>query len=488
MAELAMKRGALQEARQYEEQAVEWALARDNKAVLCAAACMAARIKLIKAEQDAVRRDDLIRGAAENVEAGLRIARPCGFALLHIDLLKTRSLVLLMQGKPTEAQHDLRVALFEGVHPHEESGFPELLAATDPKCGYAIGEAECRRRLAEALLLEAASAPEPNALVEQACEHLRLSIELFRRMNDPEVSATENLLEMARSGWRTAYPIRNMNQPAVVPPKKKQTMKPPVDFVIIAPLDEERDALLRKLKGWWKLPPSDEDIRVYFAAQLPVEFPDGSKAAYNIVVVPLADMGEQEAGNATHDAIRRWSPRFVLLVGIAGGLRKAEVGCGDVLIANQVADYELQKRTMDGTTIRWRVHPVNQQLLLASKNFLGDDWMQWINEPRPFGGTPKRRTGVICTGNKVIADGLANTYHETWERLIGVEMEAGGVAGAAFSRVNPPGFFMIRGVSDLADKDKDSTQTKSWRAYACDVAASYAMAFLTSGPVKASNG
>ncbi|MGA9576731.1 MAG: tetratricopeptide repeat-containing protein, partial [Terrimicrobiaceae bacterium] len=81
------------------------------------------------------------------------------------------------------------------------------------------------------------------------------------------------------------------------------------------------------------------------------------------------------------------------------------------------------------------------------------------------------------------ANGLLDQYHEVWTKLIGCEMEAGGVASAAFEAASAPGFLMVRGVSDLADPDKDKAQTESWRAYACDVAAAYVEAFLKSGPV-----
>lgn len=130
------------------------------------------------------------------------------------------------------------------------------------------------------------------------------------------------------------------------------------------------------------------------------------------------------------------------------------------------------------------MHPVNQQLLLAAKNYTGGEWIKSVLVSRPEEGQPKRMTGVICTGNKVIANDLLNGHREVWDRLVGVEMEAFGVAQAAFSRIAPPGFFMIRGVSDLADKDKDQVATKKWREYACDVAASYVVGLLSSGPVK----
>jgi hypothetical protein len=42
---------------------------------------------------------------------------------------------------------------------------------------------------------------------------------------------------------------------------------------------------------------------------------------------------------------------------------------------------------------------------------------------------------------------------------------------------------MIRGVSDLADSNKDSGYVKRWRPYACKIAAAWAIAFIRSGPV-----
>jgi hypothetical protein len=42
---------------------------------------------------------------------------------------------------------------------------------------------------------------------------------------------------------------------------------------------------------------------------------------------------------------------------------------------------------------------------------------------------------------------------------------------------------MIRGVSDLADPNKETAQQAGWRAYACDAAASFACGLLRSEPV-----
>jgi formylglycine-generating enzyme required for sulfatase activity/nucleoside phosphorylase len=248
-------------------------------------------------------------------------------------------------------------------------------------------------------------------------------------------------------------------------------------------LVEEREAVLARLPGHDKLPLTEKDIRVYYAADIPVHFPDGKDSQYSIIVVPLARMGHTEAANATGDAIRRWRPRYVLLVGIAGGVPQAAVQLGDVLISDQVADYELQKVADGQPSIRWQIHRADQRLLIAAQNFTAPVWEQ-TKARRPNRSRPQVHFGPICTGNKVIADeSLIEQFREVWTKLIGVEMEAGGVANAVAQAARMPGFFMIRGVSDLADGCKDSRRVKRWRPYACEIAAAYAIEFLKSGPV-----
>jgi nucleoside phosphorylase len=107
-----------------------------------------------------------------------------------------------------------------------------------------------------------------------------------------------------------------------------------------------------------------------------------------------------------------------------------------------------------------------------------------VSDKRPIAGRPERLIGPIATGDKVHAskDGLVR-HLKNWPKLIGVEMEAGGAAHAAFHTAIRLGFYMVRGVSDLADSEKDRPDVQIWRSYACDVAASYALSLLASGPV-----
>lgn len=254
------------------------------------------------------------------------------------------------------------------------------------------------------------------------------------------------------------------------------------DFVIITALPEERDAVLSKLPDYKMVKPSEEDVRVYYTSAVPATFQDGTSCLYSVVVVCLLNMGRVEAANATGDAIRRWTPRYVIMVGIAGGMAAQGVKLGDVLLSDQVVDYELQKLTPSGPKIRYSIHRANPRLLGVAMN-LGDGWRKQIRKRPPEKGRPICHQGPIATGDKVVAvHGMLEELLNDWPKLIGVEMEAGGVASASFQAASNPGFFMIRGVSDLADDRKDVPDVKSWRTYACNVAAAYLISLLTIGP------
>lgn len=261
-----------------------------------------------------------------------------------------------------------------------------------------------------------------------------------------------------------------------------------VDFVVVTALAEERDAILKELPDCRKLPPSEEDIRTYFQSDLPVTFPNGSTGKYSVIVMCLLGMGRVQAATATSDAIRRWRPRYVLLVGIAGGIAARNVRIGDILISDQIVDYELQKVTPQGPEIRWEVQRADSRLLNACNNYQDEDWKKTIQIKRPDKRQPARHIGPIASGDKVIAFAeILAGYRDIWTKLVGVEMEAAGVATAAFQATEKPGFFMVRGVSDLADENKGSKNVQKWRSYACAVAASFAVSLLKSGPVPLAN-
>jgi len=256
-----------------------------------------------------------------------------------------------------------------------------------------------------------------------------------------------------------------------------------IDFLIITALTEERDAVLSRLKDNVKVPASDEDIYTYFQAELPILSSDKKNESYSIIVLPLHEYGQVKAALATSAGIRRWNPKKIILVGIAGGRRKEDVQLGDILVANQIIDYELAKQTPEGNKPRWDSLSVDKRLFNACKNFTDDSWQTRIGFDRPDDSILQRHYGPIASGNKVLAfEELIEQMGDIWEKLKGVEMEAGGSANAAHESPQNPGFFMIRCVSDFANEDKGKPDVERWREYACNAAAEFTISFLQSGP------
>jgi nucleoside phosphorylase len=147
-----------------------------------------------------------------------------------------------------------------------------------------------------------------------------------------------------------------------------------IDIVIVTALEEEREAVLRKLPRHRRQNPTGNDIHIYYTANLHVKLPNGIAGSYRVAVLSLVNIGRVQAATATNDAIHRWKPRYVLLVGIAGGVGAAGVRVGDVLISDQVADFELAKITASGPQIRWEVHRADARLLSAVRHVKTADW------------------------------------------------------------------------------------------------------------------
>ena len=168
----------------------------------------------------------------------------------------------------------------------------------------------------------------------------------------------------------------------------------PVDFVILTALEEERDALLALLPGYRKVASAADDVRVYFEAELRTAGQGGSPFAYRLMVVSPLSMGRVNAATVASDAIRRWRPRYLLLVGVAGGVSSSGVNLGDLLVANQIVDYELQKVTDGASEIRPWSHPVDARLLAAAQAFAADKCLPLMKSPRPCEGITVRDLGA----------------------------------------------------------------------------------------------
>jgi len=229
-----------------------------------------------------------------------------------------------------------------------------------------------------------------------------------------------------RSGMRRRLlPPTPITHPGGINPVQETT----IDFLIITALKEEREAVLRLLPDARKVDPSKDDTYTYYAATVPAKTGQGTEGVYNVIVVSYSGMGRAGAGVVTATVLQRWRPRYTVLVGIAGGFEQRGVRKGDILIADKIIDYELQKLHEHKDEVRTEVFKTSQRLRHFSDNFTEVEYKDQMPPGRPDGGVPKVIPGDIASGDKVDARGeIFKKFAEAWPKMVGVEMEAAGAA------------------------------------------------------------
>jgi len=247
LAEIYWLRGELTLAYSLLEPAYDRAISVDAKEFLCSATLLRARCRLTEAASLTKEHPQLlgkVMEALRSVDEGLRIARECGYGLYVVDLLITRAQTWLWRGRPKKAERDLRTALYgpsgwapgpalaeiparseedpadlRGVYPPKDSGFPVVLVATHPQCGYAWGEADARCWLGEALLAQAALAKEgdggidsqettPQLLKDAARREIERCLLLSRKLGaTATIARAEGILARLETDAPSIYPL-----------------------------------------------------------------------------------------------------------------------------------------------------------------------------------------------------------------------------------------------------------------------------------------
>ncbi len=259
-----------------------------------------------------------------------------------------------------------------------------------------------------------------------------------------------------------------------------QVQSPPIDFAIVTALPIERDALLRRLEGR-EVVQDDFEPLTYYRGHISAP---ATGEYYEVVVVMLLGMGNDEAAVSTVRVIERWRPAYVLLVGIAGGV-PGKVALGDVVISDFVYYYEPAKRTPNGDQRRPQQFLSDRLLYGRALAYEAGEWRSDITIARPGAAQadvpfPRAYFGAIGSGEKVIADARAlSLLLKECPRLLAVAMEGAGVARAAAQQPHPPPFIEVRGICDYANEQKND----DWQPFAAEAAAAFTIGLLRSRPV-----
>lgn len=214
--------------------------------------------------------------------------------------------------------------------------------------------------------------------------------------------------------------------------------------LVVTTTETEREALMGSLQP---LPDTDAILRGSHG-ELTVRL--GRLGRYRVAYVECAMGSLDRRGSAltVMDAISKFKPKTVLVVGLAFGASRSKLRFGDVLVADPIAPYELAKVTSSATT---RGAPQLRAGATLTERFASrnDDWRY-----DRLTGSAKVHVGLVLSGEKVVDDfEFRESLKGDYATALGGEMEGtGAYAAASYKGVE---VLLLKAVCDFADGHKN---------------------------------
>lgn len=272
-----------------------------------------------------------------------------------------------------------------------------------------------------------------------------------------------------------------------------------VDIAIVTILGKEYQEVYRRLLNPARDPGSASQPNRYAWVVGQVPYAAGQQP-YRVVLAMAAVPGNVSGNQVVAATIQRWKPRYVVLVGKAGGFQRDGLQKGDVVVSDVIWGYEYGKIGEQFQPRRNFTYQADTALLTNALAFsvTNESWTEGLPPAPDPVARPKMLTGLVASGDKVID----NLDHPFWmevaqaePKLLAVEMEGAGAAAAHKAAQEDGqfvGFIMIRSISDMPRNMADVTsaashgglQTEerdSWEQFAAAAAASFAVAFIAYG-------
>ena len=287
-------------------------------------------------------------------------------------------------------------------------------------------------------------------------------------------------LGVAAESTSKGTPVADVPKPS--PASTADTSAP--DILVVTVLPEEYAAVLRLLSNARAVQGSADSPTLY--GWRTGTIPRSAGGAYRTVLALAGRAGNVNASQAVIRSVERWKPRYVLLVGIAGGFPREGCVPGDVVVSTELYGYEYGK--IDGgfqPRPNW-IYQVDRGLCAGAQAFAAAN-PGWWSGASP---SPKVLFGPVASGDKVVDDPSEPFFAAVlrqWSKLQAIEMEGVGAA-AAIDELHAAGvqvgFLMVRGISDVPRPPSErgaGAQTEERDANkrrACEVAAAFAVRWI----------
>jgi nucleoside phosphorylase len=248
------------------------------------------------------------------------------------------------------------------------------------------------------------------------------------------------------------------------------------DICIITAMSHNELQAILDLPITWKGLSLKEDPSTYYTGQINTDF--GEKS---IVISHSPRMGLSAASALTSKMCIKFSPKFVIMAGIAAGI-KNKVNFGDILVGDPCWDWGNGKLTEEKGESLFQAAPHQENLSIDIRTKIQKirDNKLYVNEIRDnWKGNHQTelsvKLGPIASGSVVLEDPKTTTNIIRQHReTIGIEMEAYGVMTATSISSPSSHAIIIKSVCDFADPEKSD----DWQKYACYTSAQFVYHFI----------
>lgn len=307
-----------------------------------------------------------------------------------------------------------------------------------------------------------------------------------------EAAGRSDVIETRRrllGGDITTVPVAT----GVVAAATLEALDESVDIAIVTVLSEEYEAVWARLTDPRLVPTGEGPAANFHGWQLGTIAKRDGSGRHTVALAMTGRAGNFDAFDGVMRTLERFSPRALLLCGIAGGIKLGGLVQGDIVLSETIWFYPYGK-IMDGTyDARHRDYPVHHGLLTQGRIFgrMDSSWLDCGQRPPSPNHVPKCVPGLIGSGD-IVMDDLSYDFSQAILRkrpeLQAIEMEAAGAAAAVqkwHERGRSVAFLMVRGISDMP---KDSAgapgagtaERDAWKKYASAIAAKFAVSWVAS--------
>lgn len=250
----------------------------------------------------------------------------------------------------------------------------------------------------------------------------------------------------------------------------------PIDYAIITAVQVEAEAVKRIGSQWTKVKFEDDNLTYYTG-----EVTEGSLRK-KVVTVQCYDMGMVAATVATLNIAHHFSPKYIIMVGIAAGI--GEHNLGDIIVPREVWNYSSGKyKIVDGVntfipdpkviSLDDKVLEIIRENHTAELVKIKSNWPDKVKDELNLDESPIACGSAVVANKDIVDERILAHFRKSGA----LDMESYGMFFAAKSLCeSKPIAICIKSISDFADSNKGD----GYQPYAAYTSASFAKYLIMS--------